>query len=87
MADQAAKEVQERQLESVSYLHTHSIAVSSDSRQILKGTYGFPSFPSTTPLGNFFGSAAVVVGGTCGASFLASLPSCAGSGILSFRDQ
>jgi hypothetical protein len=56
-------------------------------RQILKGTYGFPSFPNTTPLGYFFGTAPGVVGGVTGASFVGALALCAGSAILSSSIQ
>jgi len=46
MATQAAKDVQERHL---CYVST------SDVDQLGVETYGFPSGPSTTPFGNFFG--------------------------------
>lgn len=87
IADQAAKEVQERQLGSISYLQAHSIAVPADSRHILGSIYGFPSFPNTTPLGNFFGTAPGVGGGVTSASFVGALAFCAVSDILSSSVQ
>lgn len=82
IADQAANDVHERQLESVSYLHARPITTPVDSTRVLKGTYGFPSFPNTTPLGYFFGTAPGVGGGVTGASFVGALTLCADADIL-----
>jgi hypothetical protein len=48
MATQAAKDVQERHLSFIS-------TADADADQLVVKTYGFPSGPSTTPFGNFFG--------------------------------
>lgn len=48
MATQAAKEVQER--------HLYFCISIVDVHQLAMETNGFPSGPSTTPFGNFFGA-------------------------------
>jgi len=84
MADQAAKEVQDRQLRCVSFAAT-KVGIEGGGKERWererggwgKGregeAYGFPSFPNTTPLGNFLGNAPGVGGGVRGASFDAAV--------------